>query len=299
MRAWSRIQALWESRELDREFDEEARSHIDFATLDYVQRGIPEAEARRLARVKFGGIEASKDAHRDSRRRYVKREVGPGPRKTIVGVVSNIMQNEWTRQHSVPAAYLPFAQEPSDSAWFFARVLRVSDGMASAFRNEVRQIDPHLEFGDFATLKTSLNFRSPLKIGNFVELARHAAIAPIYAGIALLLAAIGLYAVVSRSADQRTREIGVRMALGSTSQEIRRMMLWEAMAPVAAGLVLGLVASLGVNRILQSQLVGVSPYDAFTLVLAPVVLIAVAVAGSMLPVRRASLVDPAVTLRHE
>ena len=122
MRAWSRIQALWESRELDREFDEEARSHIDFATLDYVQRGIPEAEARRLARVKFGGIEASKDAHRDSRRRYVKREVGPGPRKTIIGVVSNIMQNEWTRQHSVPAAYLPFAQEPSDSAWFFARV---------------------------------------------------------------------------------------------------------------------------------------------------------------------------------
>ena len=71
------------------------------------------------------------------------------------------------------------------------------------------------------------------------------------------------------------------------------------MAPVAAGLVLGVVASLGVNRILQAQLVGVSPYDAFTLVLAPVVLIAVAIAGSMLPVRRASLVDPAVTLRHE
>ena len=117
--------------------------------------------------------------------------------------------------------------------------------------------------------------------------------------IALLLAAIGFYAVVSRSADQRTREIGIRMALGSTSHEIRRLMLWEAMTPIAAGLLLGLSASLGVNRILQSQLVGVSPYDAFTLVLAPVILIAVAVAGSMLPVRRASSVDPAVTLRHE
>ncbi len=232
-------------------------------------------------------------------RLYVKRKVGAGPWRTIVGVVSNIMQNEWTRQHFVPAVYLPFAQQPSDSAWFFARVSRVSDGIAASFREEIRHIDPHLEFGDFTTLKTSLNFRSPLKIGNFVELARHAAIAPIYAGIALLLAAIGLYAVVSRSADQRTREIGVRMALGSTSREIRRMMLREAMAPVAAGLVLGLVASLGVNRILQAQLVGVSPYDAFTLVLAPVVLIAVAIAGSMLPVRRASLVDPAVTLRHE
>ena len=106
-------------------------------------------------------------------RLYVKRKVGAGPWRTIVGVVSNIMQNEWTRQHFVPAVYLPFAQQPSDSAWFFARVSRVSDGIAASFREEVRHIDPHLEFGDFTTLKTSLNFRSPLKIGNFVELARH------------------------------------------------------------------------------------------------------------------------------
>ncbi len=232
-------------------------------------------------------------------RLYVKRKVEPGPWRTIVGVVSNIMQNEWTRQHFIPAVYLPFAQQPSDSAWFFARVPRVSEGIAASFRDEVRHIDPHLEFGDFTTLKMSMNIQSPLKIGNYMELARHAAIAPIYAGIALLLAAIGLYSVVSRSARQRTREIGVRIALGSTSREIRRMMLREAMAPVAAGLLLGLAASLGVNRILQAQLVGVSPYDAFTLLLAPAVLMAVAFAGSMLPVRRASLVDPAVTLRHE
>jgi hypothetical protein len=232
-------------------------------------------------------------------RLYVKRKVGPGPWRTIVGVVSNIMQNEWTRQHFVPAAYLPFAQEPSESAWLFARAPSVSGEIVAAFRNEIRQIDPHLEFGDVTTLNTSLNFESPLGIGNYSELARHAAIAPIYAGIALMLAAIGLYSVVSRAADQRSMEIGVRMALGSSSSEIRWMMLRNAMAPVIAGLLLGLAASLGVNRILEAQLIGVSPYDALTLVLAPAILIAVALAGSMLPVRRASLVDPAMTLRHE
>jgi putative ABC transport system permease protein len=230
---------------------------------------------------------------------YVKRKVGAGPWRTVVGVVSNVMQNELTRQHFLPAAWIPFEQEPASSAWVFARVPGGSEGIASQFRDEVRQIDPHLEFADFTTLYASLNFQSPLKTGGYVKLARHAAIAPIYAGIALLLAAIGLYSVVSRSADQRTREIGVRMALGSTSREIRRMMLWEAMAPVAVGLLLGLAASLGVNRILEAQLVGVSPYDALTLVLAPVMLVSVAFAGSMLPVRRASLVDPAVTLRHQ
>lgn len=232
-------------------------------------------------------------------RLYVKRKVGPGPWRTIVGVVSNVMQNELTRQRFLPAAWIPFGQEPASSAWVFARVPGGSDVIASEMRDEVRQIDPHLEFADFTTLYTSLNFHSPLKAGGYVKLARHAAITPIYAGIALLLAAIGLYSVVSRSADQRTREIGVRMALGSTSREIRRMMFREAMTPVAAGVLLGLAASLGVNRILEAQLVGVSPYDALTLVLAPVILISVALAGSMLPVRRASLVDPAVTLRHE
>jgi putative ABC transport system permease protein len=232
-------------------------------------------------------------------RLYVKRKVEPGPWRTIVGVVSNIMQNELTRQHFLPAAWIPFAQEPASPAWVFARVPGSSAGIASELRDEVRQIDPHLEFTDFTTLYASLNFQSPLKTGGYVKLARHAAIAPIYAGIALLLAAIGLYSVVSRSADQRTREIGVRMAIGATGQKIRLMMLREAMGPVAAGVLLGLAASLGVNRILQAQLVGVSPYDVFTFVLAPVVLIAVAFTGSMIPVRRASLVDPAVSLRHE
>lgn len=130
-------------------------------------------------------------------------------------------------------------------------------------------------------------------------MGKHAAVAPIFAVIALLLATIGLYAVIAHSVSQRTREIGVRMAIGATAENIGRMVLRDGMSPVAIGMILGLAASLAVNRILQSQLVGVSPYDPVTMVGAPVVLILVALLACRIPARRAMNVDPAVALRHD
>ena len=108
------------------------------------------------------------------------------------------------------------------------------------------------------------------------ELAKQAAVSPVFALIALLLAAIGLYAVIAHSVSQRTKEIGVRMAIGAAAEDIRSMVLRDGMLPVAIGMILGLAASLAVNRILQSQLVGVSPYDPVTMAGSPVVLILVA-----------------------
>jgi ABC-type antimicrobial peptide transport system permease subunit len=131
------------------------------------------------------------------------------------------------------------------------------------------------------------------------ELGKHAAVAPIFAILALLLGSVGLYAVVAHSVGQRTKEIGIRMALGALPGKIRRLILGEAFTPVFAGLVIGLAASLGVNRVLQSQLVGVSPYDAATLSIALLILLLVAAFGCLLPVRRAMRVDPAVALRHD
>jgi putative ABC transport system permease protein len=133
----------------------------------------------------------------------------------------------------------------------------------------------------------------------YTALSRQAAVAPIFAGIALLLAAVGLYAVVARSVGQRVKEIGVHMALGAAQPAIRRLVLFKGMAPVMAGLVLGLGASLAVNRVLQSQLVGVSPYDLVTLTLAPSILIGVALLGCVLPLRQAVRVDPVVALRND
>jgi predicted permease len=234
-------------------------------------------------------------------RLYKKAEPESGQWRTIVGVVSNIMQNEWTRQHFVPAAYLPFAQErePSGSAWFFARTRSASDGTAAAIRAEVRRMNPSLEIFDFSTLNATFDADALRNKSNYGRLVQSAAVAPIFAAIGLLVAALGLYAVVARSVGRRTQEIGVRMALGAAPRAIQRLVLYEGMRPVAAGMFLGLAASLAVNRVLQSQLVGISPYDALTLSLAPAILTSVAFLGCLFPLRQAVQVDPAVALRHD
>ena len=120
------------------------------------------------------------------------------------------------------------------------------------------------------------------------ELGKHAAVAPVLAVIALLLAAIGLYAVIAHSVSQRTREIGVRLAIGAAASDIRRMVRREGMRPVAVGLVAGLAMSLGVNRLLQSQLVGVSPYDPVTIAGGAILLLLVALLACQLPIRKAA-----------
>jgi putative ABC transport system permease protein len=131
------------------------------------------------------------------------------------------------------------------------------------------------------------------------EMGKYAAVAPIFAVMALLLAAVGLYAVIAHSVSQRTKEIGVRLAIGATEDQVRTMILREGMSPVAIGLVVGLGSSFAVNRILQSQLIGVSPYDPVTMASAPVALILIALLACQIPARRAMGVDPAIALRHE
>jgi putative ABC transport system permease protein len=115
----------------------------------------------------------------------------------------------------------------------------------------------------------------------------------------LFVAAIGLGAVISHSVRQRTREIGIRIAIGAAAHDVRSLILREGMWPVAVGVVAGLASSIGVNRLLQSQLVGVSPYDPVTMAAAPLLLIVVALVAVQIPVSRALGVDPAIALRHE
>ena len=104
---------------------------------------------------------------------------------------------------------------------------------------------------------------------------------------------------MAHSVGQRTKEIGIRMAIGGATRDIQRLVFREGMGPVAIGLVAGLVASLAVNRVLQSQLVGVTPHDPVTLLASMAVLILVALLGCHMPARRAMRVDPVVALRHD
>lgn len=219
---------------------------------------------------------------------------------TVVGVVPNIMQGDATRRRFKPLVYLPFRQAPPLRAAFFLLRTGVPPArLAQDVRAEIQNLDPDVVLKNFTTLKTSFAFDADEMDRAHSELGKYAAVAPIFALMALLLAAVGLYAVIAHSVNQRTKEIGVRMAIGAEAGHVRKMVLREGMLPVGIGLILGLAGSVAGNRILQSQLVGVSPYDPVTMTGAPIVLILVALLACLIPARRAMNVDPAVALRHE
>ena len=223
-----------------------------------------------------------------------------GEWRTVVGVVPNIMQGDPLRQQFEPVVYIPFQQEPAPRlAFFLLRTAVPPDHVAQAVRTEVQRLDPDAVLENFETLKASFAFDRDYMDPQHSELGKHATVAPVFALIALLLAAIGLSAVIAHSVTQRTKEIGVRMAIGAAAKDVRRMVLSEGMMPVAIGMIVGLAASLAVNRILQSQLVGVSPYDPVTMTGAPIILVIVALLACQIPVRRAMNIDPIVALRHE
>ena len=121
----------------------------------------------------------------------------------------------------------------------------------------------------------------------------------IFAGTALLLAAIGLYGVISYSVAQRTRELGIRMALGAQRTDVLKLVVREGMTLVALGVAMGLAASIGLTRLISSLLFGVSATDPLTFAALAFALGAIALLACLLPARRASLIDPMIALRAE
>jgi putative ABC transport system permease protein len=223
-----------------------------------------------------------------------------GEWRTVVGVVPNIMEGDPLRRIFKPIVYLPFRQEPpSRRAYFLIRTRVPPEGVAPGVRAAIQKLDDDVLLTDFTPLKTQLGFKRDNMDPEHSELGKQVAVAPVFAFVSLVLAAIGLLAVIAHSVSQRTREIGIRMALGAMAIDIRRMILLEGMLPVIVGMFVGLLSSLAVNRGLQSQLVGVAPYDPVTMTTAPIVLIIVALLACQIPARRATRVDSAVALRHD
>jgi putative ABC transport system permease protein len=219
---------------------------------------------------------------------------------TVVGVVPNIMQGDPTRRQFKPLVYLPYRQAPTVlGVNFLLRTAGPPGQVAQAVQAEIQKLDPDVTLQKFTTLEASFGFDPNRMDRSHSEMGKYAAVAPIFAVMALLLAAVGLYAVIAHSVSQRTKEIGVRMAIGAAASHVQKMILREGMLPVAIGLVLGLGSSLAVNSILQSQLVGVSPYDPVTMAGAPVVLISIALLACLIPAQRAVKVDPSIALRHD
>jgi ABC-type antimicrobial peptide transport system permease subunit len=120
-----------------------------------------------------------------------------------------------------------------------------------------------------------------------------------FAAVALVLAVVGVYGLLSFTVYQRTREIGIRLALGAAARDVQALMLWTGLWPVAIGLAAGMAMALGVARVLTTMLFGVQPSDPLTLVAAAAVLFGASAVAVLWPARRAARIDPLLVLRHE
>ena len=215
-----------------------------------------------------------------------------GAWRTVIGVVADAHHEDLTAPPTA-AMYTPQTQV-TDS--FLVAAIKASTAdpavLVAPVRGVLRDLDPAVPVYDVATLQSLVAKASGQRVFVMRLLAG-------FAVMALLLAAIGLYGVVSYGVAQRTREVGVRVALGAQPADILRLVLSQGFAVVGAGIAAGLAAALVATRFLGTLVFGVSPIDVSTFFAAAVILIAVALTAHWLPIRRALRIDPAIALRQE
>ena len=211
--------------------------------------------------------------------------------REVVGIVADSKYNSLTEPRR-PFMYIPLLQEYAPQVNLHVRTANDSKGMVAALRHEVQQIDPSLSVLNIQTLSE--------RVQNSLGGERTQATLLGSGGVlALFLAAVGLYGVMSYSVAQRTREIGIRMALGAGRGNVMGLVLKQGVTLVSAGIVLGLGTAFAVTRLLASLLFGVSAADPITFVGTSALLIVVALTASYVPARRATKVDPIIALRYE
>ncbi len=223
--------------------------------------------------------------------RLAKGEVAQ-PWLTVIGVLPDILENFRHPLEREPLIYLPFAQEPQREMFIVMKARVPPRTLADALRREVQHVDPNLALYQVRTLEDrwgETRFSSTLLESMF----------SVFAGIALVLAAVGLYAVISHSVTQRIQEIGIRVAVGGSRRDILRLVYAQGMRPVLIGTAFGLPAAMVIARVLRMALIGVSPGDPVTLLLVVLTLLGTGLAGCAIPARRAVRVDPIVALRYE
>ena len=209
----------------------------------------------------------------------------------IVGIVGDVKQQDLATP-TYPAAYAPF------NTWaigFFTVLVRTDAdprAVQTRIKSVMREVDAELPIFNLTTMKEAVSDSVAQPRFYMVLLGG-------FAVIALLLAALGIYGVISYAASQRTRELGIRVALGATGQKIVRLVIAEGVRLAAAGVMLGILASLVLTRAIASLMFGVGKLDPLTLTVAPLTLMAAALLGSYLPARRAAKVDPVIAMRNE
>jgi putative ABC transport system permease protein len=211
--------------------------------------------------------------------------------RTIVGIAGDV-SDDWLENSPEASIYLPYQQEPLPTMSLLQRTSVPSPAMAPLIRREVRALDPDLPLYDLRWFKDILSDMS-----SGIRLA--AVTMGAFALVAFLLSVAGVYSTVSHAVSQRTHEIGVRMAVGAERRQILDLILAQGFRLAAIGVGLGLALAFLLGRLLGSFLFGVLSVRAETLIILAATLLAVAMAASFIPARRASRMDPMQALRYE
>ncbi len=210
---------------------------------------------------------------------------------TVVGVVGDVRSEELGAP-AYPQLYLPMSQAPVRSLVIVARAAGDPLDLAPAVRQALAELDPELPLSDIATLDQRI-------AGTLARPRINATLLTGFALTALLLAAIGIYGVIAYGVVQRTRELGIRMALGAGADNVLRLVIRQGMVPVIAGVILGLAGALAGTRLLRGLLFGVGATDPIAFLTVTVFLLGTALAASWVPARRAARSDPMLALRNE
>jgi len=220
---------------------------------------------------------------------------GPtGPFTEVIGVAQDGKYHMAALGEPIPYFYMPYAQDYSSQMTLQIRSSVPPESLIAPVQQVIRGLAPDLPITDVRTMKQSLE-----GLNGFFVFRMGAVLAAVMGLIGLTLAVVGVYAVVSYAAEQRTHEVGIRMALGAGRREILGLILRQGMVLVMVGVLSGLVASWALTRILARLLVGVSATDPLTYATVTLLLAAIALWACYIPARRAVRVDPIVALRYE
>jgi len=216
---------------------------------------------------------------------------GSGAWRTIVGVISNARQYSSEKEPPI-AVYFPFEQYVARNMFLVTRTTIDPATTISTITKEIQSIDPEMPVFDVGTMDQRLSDSLASRRFAMILLA-------LFAAVASLLAAIGIFGVMAYTVNERTHEIGIRLALGSPPSRILQLVIKQAVAMTSVGVAIGLGCAFGLTRVLAALLFGVTTTDVLTFTLTPVVLAVVALLASYLPARRAARVDPMIALKCE
>ena len=212
---------------------------------------------------------------------------------TIVGVVGDVKHFGLDLPEE-PALYTPYTQINPWKRWmsFAARTQGDAAGTAQALKQEIWKVDSQLPV-------TKVETMSEVAASSFAARRFNMSLLSLFAGLALVLAAIGIYGVMSNAVTQRTQEIGIRLALGASTIDVLKLIIRNGLTLVIIGVAIGLAGAFALTRLMATLLFGVTPTDGLTIGVVSAVLIGVALLACFIPARRATKVDPLVALRYE